>query len=107
MTPTRLIIQFVMMVVVRRSCSRAFLGTPKMATVKHIQHEGYVAEVSGSIEDCCYYAQLINAPRLSLLAEGETLDDLLEAFASLISNYLKAVSNDGFGLVQPRDLVTG
>lgn len=78
-----------------------------MATVKHIQREGYVAEVSYSTEDGCYYAQLVNALGLNLLTEGETLDDLLEAFASLINDYLKAVSDDGFGLVQPRDLVAG
>ena len=78
-----------------------------MATVKHIQHKGYLAEVSYSTEDGCYYAQLINAPGLNLLAEGETLDDLLEAFASLVDDYLKAVSDDGFGLVEPRSLVTG
>ncbi len=78
-----------------------------MATVKHIQHEGYVAEVSYSSEDGCYYAQLVNAPRLNLLTEGETLDDLLEVFAPLVNDYLKAVSDDGFGLVQPRDLVAG
>ncbi|MEO0648638.1 MAG: hypothetical protein AAFZ17_21205 [Cyanobacteria bacterium J06650_10] len=77
-----------------------------MATVKHIQHEGYVAEVSYSVEDNCYYAQLINAPGLSLLTEGETLDDLLAAFASLVNDYLKAVADDGFGLVQPLSLVT-
>ena len=78
-----------------------------MSTVKHIQYEGYVAEVSYSTEDSCYYAQLVNAPGLSLLTEGETLDDLLEAFASLVNDYLKAVSDDGFGLVQPHDLVAG
>lgn len=76
-----------------------------MATIKQIQHEGYVAEVSYSAEDSCYYAHLINAPGLSLLAEGATIDDLLKAFASLVNDYLQAVSNDGFGLVQPRDLV--
>ena len=76
-----------------------------MASVKHIQHEGYVAEVSYSAEDNCYYAQLINAPGLSLLAEGESLDNLLDAFASLVDDYLKAVSDDGFSLVQPRKLV--
>ncbi|MBE9063319.1 hypothetical protein [cf. Phormidesmis sp. LEGE 11477] len=75
-----------------------------MATVKQIQHEGYIAEVSYIAEDGCYYAQLVNAPGLSLLAEGETLEDLLTAFASLVDDYLKAVSNDGFGLVQPREL---
>lgn len=37
-----------------------------MATVKHIQHEGYVAEVSYGTEDDCYYAQLVNAPGLNL-----------------------------------------
>ena len=77
-----------------------------MATVKQIQHKGYVAEVSYSTEDSCYYAQLINAPGLNLLAEGEVLDDLLESYASLINDYLKAVADDGFGLVQPRNLVT-
>lgn len=75
-----------------------------MATIKQIQHEGYVAEVSYSAEDSCYYAQLVNAPGLSLLAEGATIDDLLQAFALLVNDYLKAVSNDGFGLVQPRHL---
>lgn len=75
-----------------------------MATVKQIQHEGYVAEVSYISEDGCYYAQLVNAPGLNLLAEGETLEDLLEAFAELVDDYLKAVSEDGFGLVQPREL---
>ncbi len=78
-----------------------------MATIKQIQHEGYVAEVSYSVEDNCYYAQLVNAPGLNLLAEGETVEDLLKAFASLVSDYLKAASEDGFGLVQPRDLVAG
>jgi predicted RNase H-like HicB family nuclease len=77
-----------------------------MATVKQIQHEDYVAEVSYSAEDSCYYAQLVNAPGLSLLAEGETLEDLLEAFSSLVDDYLKAVSDDDFGLVQPRTLTT-
>lgn len=76
-----------------------------MATIKQIQHEGYVAEVTYSIEDSCYYAQLINAPGLSLLAEGKTIDDLLKAFASLVNDYLKAVSEDGFGLVSPRSLI--
>ena len=63
--------------------------------------------MSYSTGDGCYYAQLVNAPELNLLTEGETLDDLLEAFASLVNDYLKAVSDDGFGLVQPRDLVAG
>ncbi|MEL6352229.1 MAG: hypothetical protein AAFR58_10710 [Cyanobacteria bacterium J06627_28] len=76
-----------------------------MATVKHIQHEGYIAEVAYSAEDDCYYAQLINAPGLSLLAEGKTLNDLLDAFSSLVNDYLKAVDQDGFGLVQPHDLI--
>lgn len=76
-----------------------------MATIKQIQHEGYVAEVSYSAEDSCYYAQLVNTPGLSLLAEGETIEDLLKAFASLVNDYLSAVSHDGFGLVQPRNLV--
>ena len=76
-----------------------------MATVKHIQHEGYIAEVSYSAEDRCYYGQLINAPGLNLLAEGETLNDLLEAFASLVDDYLRAVAEESFGLVRPRDLV--
>ncbi len=64
-----------------------------------------MAEVSYSTE--VYYAQLVNAPGLNLLTEGETLDDLLEAFASLVNDYLKAVFDDGFGLVQPRDLAAG
>ncbi|MEL6470613.1 MAG: hypothetical protein AAFQ74_12865 [Cyanobacteria bacterium J06623_4] len=76
-----------------------------MATIRHIQHKGYVAEVSHNVEDGCYYAQLINAPHLNLLAEGATVDELLEAFASLVNDYLKAVSDDGFSLVQPRKLV--
>ena len=75
--------------------------------VKHVQHEGYVAEVGYSIEDGCHYAQLVNASGLNLLTEGKTLDDLLGAFASLVGDYLKAGSDDGFGLVQPRDLVSG
>lgn len=58
-------------------------------------------------ENSCYYAQLVNAPGLNLLAEGKTLNNLPEAFASLVSDYLKAVSDDGFGLVQPRDFVPG
>lgn len=78
-----------------------------MATVKHIQHKGYVAEVSHSTEDNCYYAQLINAPGLSLLAEGESLDELLKSFALLVDDYLQAVADEGFGLVQPKELVTG
>ncbi len=78
-----------------------------MATVKHIQHEGYVAKASYSTEDGCYCAQLVNVPGLNLLAESETLDDLLEAFASLLNAYLEAVSDNGFGLVKPRDLVAG
>lgn len=75
-----------------------------MATVKQIQHKGYVAEVSYIAEDGCYYAQLVNALGLSLLAEGETLEYLLEAFFSLVDDYLKAVSDGDWGLVQPREL---
>ena len=76
-----------------------------MATIKQIQHKGYVAEVSYSTEDSCYYAQLLNAPGLNLLTEGKTVNDLLSAFASLVDDYLKAVSDDGFGLAQPHNLV--
>lgn len=64
-----------------------------------------MAEVSYSREDSCYYAQLVNAPGLSLLAEGETIDELLRAFALLVNAYVKAASDDGFGLVQPCNLV--
>lgn len=64
-----------------------------------------MAEVSYSTEDGCCYAQLVNARGLNLLTEREALDDLFEAFASLVNDYLKAVSDDGFGSVQPCDLV--
>ena len=50
-----------------------------MATVKQIQHERYVAEVSYSAEDGCYYAQLVNAPGAEPVSGGRDLGGLTKS----------------------------
>ncbi|MEO0644821.1 MAG: hypothetical protein AAFZ17_01495 [Cyanobacteria bacterium J06650_10] len=66
-----------------------------------ISHRGYVGEVSIDIEDNCLYAKLINAPGVHFTCEGETVKELVDAFASWIDDYVEGFNEANLKVVEP------
>lgn len=69
-----------------------------------ISHRGYVGQVTIDVEDNCLYAQLINAPKVHFICEGQTVSELVEAFSSWIDDYIAGFSEAGLDVVQPQVL---
>lgn len=71
-----------------------------------ISHRGYIGEVSISVEDNCLYAKLINALGVYFLCEGETVSELVSAFASWIDDYVEGFGEANLEIVKPVVLAT-
>ena len=56
-----------------------------------ITHRGYVGQVTIDVEDNCLYAKLINAPKVHFTCEGQTVEELVQAFSSWIDDYVAVV----------------
>ena len=60
-----------------------------------ISHRGYVGQVTIDVEDNCLYAKLINAPKVHFICEGQTVEELVQAFSSWIDDYVAGFSEAG------------
>ncbi|MEL7359048.1 MAG: hypothetical protein AAFN40_21120 [Cyanobacteria bacterium J06560_6] len=71
-----------------------------------ISHRGYIGQVTIDVEDNCLYATLINAPKVHFTCEGQTVEELVQAFSSWIDDYIAGFTEAGLEVVEPEALVT-